>query len=446
MAALATMTRTADPPMRSFELDAGDLRANEPLRLRIRARSGSVFDGCLPAWRHRRIHLGYLHEDTAGYFEIAHGYRPPDGRTRWGSRRRDDSYWLGGATGGAAWLDEAIGHISRLSARPRREVAIGPAVRIEPGPTKAAVGGSRWLWVDVDEPAYLPRLYAFLLQFPAHLRVASGGSGGEHAYWRLAEPQPSRAFDAETGAEIEWIERAHSRLLEHIGVRVEVDGHEVLRGADSKCKDRSRVMRLPGTVNYKTGQQARLISADFALAPYSIQQLVGHLPDRQPTAPPPPPRPTRRRLAGDASRRPLSSDRIDAYRQIPAVEYAARMTGQQPDGSGLIRCPAQHHEDTNPSCSVTGPNPTLFCCHGCETQGTIFDFASALLGGPTGRSLRDDAFHRAYAHVDEHFGNPTEGAPCPTSLAVERHARTGAPEQNGATGARTSPAFTISGR
>ncbi|MDO8185847.1 hypothetical protein Q5424_01210 [Conexibacter sp. JD483] len=417
MAAVPTITPTADPATRSFEPAAGDLRAHELLPVRVRSRSGRVFEGQLPAWRHRRIHLGYLHADTAGLFEIAHGYRPSDGRTRWSSRHRDDSYWLGGATNSPDWLEDALTHISGLCARPRREVAIGPAVRSEPRPTKAAVSESRWLWLDIDDPAILPRLSAFLLQRPAHLRIASGGSGGEHAYWRLAAPQPSFELDAETGAEVEWIERAHARLVEHIGLRVEVDGHEVLRGADPKCKDRSRIMRLPGTVNYKTGEQARLLAADFALASYSLQQLVGHLPDRHLPASPTPPRPLPPRRASAAAAGRVSRSRVDGFRQIPAIEYAARMTGQRPDGSGLIRCPALHHEDNHPSCSVAGPNPTLFCCHGCETKGTIFDFASALLGGPIGSDLRDEAFRRAYVYVDQHFGNPDrKETRCPTAF------------------------------
>ena len=51
---------------------------------------------------------------------------------------------------------------------------------------------TRWLWVDVDRPDRLDALWAFLAERPCQLLIASGGSGGVHAYWRLAEPLPAR--------------------------------------------------------------------------------------------------------------------------------------------------------------------------------------------------------------------------------------------------------------
>ena len=38
-------------------------------------------------------------------------------------------------------------------------------------------------------------------------------------------------------------------------------------------------MRLGGTVNSKSGRYARILEADFQLAPYPIEHLVGDLPD-----------------------------------------------------------------------------------------------------------------------------------------------------------------------
>ena len=53
-----------------------------------------------------------------------------------------------------------------------------------PRGTKAAVAHSRWLWVDVDGRDGLPALHGILAARPAHLLIASGGSGGAHAYRR----------------------------------------------------------------------------------------------------------------------------------------------------------------------------------------------------------------------------------------------------------------------
>ena len=38
-------------------------------------------------------------------------------------------------------------------------------------------------------------------------------------------------------------------------------------------------MRLCGSPNHKRGEWARIIEADFALAPYRVAALVGDLPD-----------------------------------------------------------------------------------------------------------------------------------------------------------------------
>jgi DNA primase len=43
-------------------------------------------------------------------------------------------------------------------------------------------------------------------------------------------------------------------------------------------------------------------------------------------------------------------------------------------------------------------------CHACGAGATIYDLASALLGGPTGPELRSEAFKRARAYVLEVLG------------------------------------------
>ena len=60
--------------------------------------------------------------------------------------------------------------------------------RIHRRGNKHAIAHSRFLWVDVDEPGELPALWALLAERPCHLLIESGGSGGAHAYWKLAEP------------------------------------------------------------------------------------------------------------------------------------------------------------------------------------------------------------------------------------------------------------------
>lgn len=43
-------------------------------------------------------------------------------------------------------------------------------------------------------------------------------------------------------------------------------------------------------------------------------------------------------------------------------------------------------------------------CHGCEAAGAIYDLASVLLGGPTGRWLRGNRFAQAHERVRGAFG------------------------------------------
>ena len=164
---------------------------------------------------------------------------------------------------------------------------------------------SRWLWVDIYDAGRLEGLYAFLAERPCQLLALTGGSGGVHAYWRLETPLAAVRVDAQTGEFTEPIERANTRLIAHLG-------------GDRKCRDRSRVMRLCGSPNYKRGESARIVGADLALAPYSLYELVGDLPDPEPE-----------RFAPLA---PVPRGRIeDPYKRIPAAEYMARLAGCVPN-------------------------------------------------------------------------------------------------------------------
>ena len=152
-------------------------------------------------------------------------------------------------------------------------------------------------------------------------------------------------------------------------------------------------MRLGGSVNGKTGRHARILEADFQLAPYPIEQLVGDLPD--PTPPgsdattPGAESSTRIRTSGSARR-----------------EYFEQLAGIEVPRGGLVRCPAPWHEDQHPSCSVGTDSTRGWKCHasGCGAGGAIYDLASVLLGGPWGRELRGEQFKRARAYVADVFG------------------------------------------
>lgn len=359
------------------------------LRCRIRLADGPVFAGDLAPERHRALQLGMLHEHTAGLVELAAGSRR-EGRLHITTRRRADHFLAGGAAGQAGWLEELLKLAARHAAR-GEEVFVAPAARSAPRGEKQAVSESRFLWIDVDRPGQLHRLWALLAQRPCHMLIASGGSGGCHAYFRLMEPLPATRVISHTGEVVEPIERAHLRIIHRLGVGE--DGKPTV--ADPACADRSRVMRLAGSVNGKTGAYARIVEADFALAPYPIVQLVGDLPDP----------------AGPAAPRPRRDGTSpDPYKRISPPEYFEKLAGIVVPRDGLVSCPAPEHEDRNPSCSVGTSPETGWCCHSgnCGARGAIYDLASVLLGGPWGHELRGEAFGRARAYVADVFGEQDE--------------------------------------
>ncbi len=365
---------------------------DEALRCRIRLADGRVFAGELAPERHRALQLGMLHEHTAGLVELAAGARR-DGRLQITTRRRSDHFLPGGGTGEQKWLERLL-ELAEHHAGRGEEVFVAPAARSAPRGEKQAVSETRFLWVDVDRPGQLHALWAFLAERPCHMLIESGGSGGCHAYFRLAEPLPSTRVVEATGELVEPIERANLRIIHRLGVGE--DGRPSV--ADPACAERSRVMRLAGSVNGKTGAHARIVEADFALAPYPIAQLVGDLPD---PATRPAPRP----------KRPGTSS--DPYKRISPPEYFEKLAGIVVPRDGLVSCPAPAHDDHNPSCSVGASPDQGWCCHSgsCGARGAIYDLASVLLGGPWGHELRGEAFNRARAYVADVFGEIGEHQP-----------------------------------
>ena len=376
----------SEPTRRSLDGVAGE-RSRPPrgLRCRVRLADGRVFRGELPAERHRALHIGLLHSQSNGLVEVAAGTRR-DGTLHVHTRARADHFLPAGATGTPGWL-EALLALAATHADRGEELFIAPAVRSHARGEKHAVAHTRALWVDIDQPGQLHHLWGLLAEKPCHLLVESGG-GGAHAYWLLDKPLPATDQNQPAGFRAEPIERAHARIIHRLGV----DGHGRPNVADPACRDRSRLMRLGGSVNGKTGRPARILEADFQLAPYAIEQLVGDLPDPTPT--------------GSTQRHRRRVEHRDPYKRITPREYFEQLAGVQVPRGGLVSCPAPWHEDQHPSCSVGTDSTRGWKCHasGCGAGGAIYDLASVLLGGPWGRELRGEQFKRARAYVADVFG------------------------------------------
>jgi hypothetical protein len=361
------------------------------LRCRVKLSDGRVFRGELPPERHRALQLGLLHRYTDGLVELTPGTRDRDGRLHVDRRSRAEHYLPGGGSEDRLWLKRMLEHAERITSGeyarmrfddgPHEEAFVGVAVRSEPRGGKDAVSKTRWLWVDIDQPERLDVLWDFLAERPCHLLVESAGSGGVHAYFHLDRELPARLADRETGELREPIEQANMRIVHALGADV----------ADPQCRERSRVLRLAGTVNYKTGRFARVMQADMALPCHNPKQLVGDLED------PPVPK------AEPATAQNARWDDDDPFKLIPAPVYFAQLAGiTVPARGGLVRCPA--HDDEHPSCSVSGEQGRVWRCFACGAGGAIYDLASVVIGGPWGAELRGEAFKRARAYVADVFG------------------------------------------
>jgi hypothetical protein len=329
-----------------------------------------------------------LHADSDGLVELAAGRRR-DGRLAIATRERPDHFLPGGAAGHGDWLAGLLALAEQHASR-GEEVFVAPAVRDHARGDKDAVAHTRALWIDVDRPGQLPALWALLARKPCHLLIESAGSGGAHAYWKLDRSLPATDLIEATGYLVEPIERAHVRLIHHLGT----DQHGKPNVADVAVKDRSRVMRLAGTINHKTGQLARILEADFRLAPYAIDELVGDLPDPVATARP-------------GKRAPRTVHHRDPYKRISPHDYAEQLGGLTPDAHGFINCPSPEHPDRHPSAHLGRDASEGWHCFSCGAGGAIYDFASVLLGGPHGAALRGEAFKRARAYVADIFGETT---------------------------------------
>jgi hypothetical protein len=208
--------------------------------------------------------------------------------------------------------------------------------------------------------------------------VDYSGSGGAHAYWRLAQ-------EAEP-AELEAANRKLARQL----------------GGDLASTDRARVMRLPGSVNRKAGRRCWIAFCDLAHPRVSLAELVRGLDD-----PAPPARPPDR----DTLRRWAERNALDDARQVPPPVYFRLLAAVEvPERGGDVRCPLPDHNERHPSCRVY-PNPERgWVCFGCQRGGSIYDLASLLERGPGGRrgALQGEEFKRVKRRVWELWGLRTE--------------------------------------
>jgi hypothetical protein len=312
--------------------------------------------------QHTTLYLRVLHGDRDnGLIEVAYAQRPPGGKPIWESRSKPERY---------PHITD-IKQIAALVADGRtanKEVCLGAVLRTEPHGTRQAAGDSHLLWLDIDKPGELHRLWAW--HSPPHLIVSSGR--GVHAFWRLAQALPAHPLQRE------YVERANLRLSYQLA-------------GDIQVRHRNCLLRAPGSINNKNGNWCHVLFADLQRPPYEVRTLIGPLPE--------PPaeflgRPTKRRAPARA--RPLATHLHDEdpARAITPRDYFRVLANRDPGEHKFIQCPNPAHkggEERTPSCEVFDTPQEGWHCWGCGAGGSIYDLAGVMLGVGWGPAITKPA-------------------------------------------------------
>jgi hypothetical protein len=173
--------------------------------------------------------------------------------------------------------------------------------------------------------------------------IVNSGSG-LHGYWALwPAVSPDEA------------EAANRRLAKALG-------------ADPHCVDAARILRPPGTYNFKTQPPRPVELVHLEPVVHTLDEIVGHLPE-----------------AADAERwRATPVMRLDRgddpLLTIAAETYVPALTGREVGRDGKVQCPFHGGgEERTPSLHVY-PDDRGWFCFGCERGGTIYDLGALIYG------------------------------------------------------------------
>jgi hypothetical protein len=305
-----------------------------------------------------------IHRGRPGLVEVVAATRLRDGHL--------DDFRRGGFVR-AGRSGELVAKIAELGGGERTELFFTPATHSRPVSGNDSVDSVAVAWVDIDDPARLADLRAFRHRPQA---VVSSGSGGAHAYWVLDRPL--------TGERAESLNRRLASAL----------------GGDPASVNRGRILRVPGTLNFKPTShggepsRCRLVVHEPGRARHDPAVLARGLAD--PKEAPPAPRRTTPGPPRDAA----------ALAGLEARDYYRLLTGLEPRRDGRIRCPSALHEDRHPSARLyPGPDRGWYC-FACGAGGGAVDMVAALRGLQTGRHLRGARFVECARELDRLLGRP----------------------------------------
>ena len=149
---------------------------------------------------------------------------------------------------------------------------------------------------------------------------------------------------------------------------------EVL-GADGRSADATRILRAPGTRNFKHDPPRAVVLERFKPARrFTVAEVVGTT--AMGTSTP----------ASASAEATASVAGDDPLRRIPPGVYVQALTGQSVGRDGKVSCP--FHEDRTPSLHVYERPEQGWYCFGCGRGGSIYDLAAELYGlSPRGRGF-----------------------------------------------------------
>ena len=219
------------------------------------------------------------------------------------------------------------------------DLYMGPAPRPRQQGTRDAIEHSHVAWADCDTPESMDALEDF--DPPPSMVVGSGA--GQHAYWSMWPPVAP-----------DVLEQTNRRIAFALG-------------ADMRATDAARILRPPGTFNFKTGEPVPVVVQSINVEIFTAEDVAGLLPD-----------PPARTVAGATN--PASYRGTDPLGDIAPAIYMEVLTGLVPNAAGKVCCPLPDHEDATPSCQVYPDADRGWFCFGCERGGRVYDLAALLAG------------------------------------------------------------------
>lgn len=264
------------------------------------------------------------------------------------------------------WLNSCRREIESLDGRTDVFVGAAPRTRREGG--RAAVARAWCLWVDADSPGAVAKLGEF--RHPPTLMIHSGSDNvlpNTHAWWALKSPVTPAA-----------VEMGNRRLASVLG-------------ADMRATDAARIMRPPGTRNWKHKPPSPVEIASHEPVSYALADLVSNIPD------PLPPRVVRESI--DPRRLIGPNGDSDELASVPVETYYSVLTGREPL-QGNSQCPWHGDgNERNPSLRLYSQTNTFYC-FACDYGGGIYEFGAKVWGLGT----RGDEFKELRRRLCEALG------------------------------------------